>query len=341
MLCTLLSEVDMKMTTVGSRRFLETPTIMDSWVDEFGDDVVDAVSEKDQEELQDEWKNTSGLESLYGTLVELTTPVQTISSITGNESNDGIISRFIQWIKNFFKGIYNFFTGKSGGDGGSSNGSSKKEEDAFEKIDSHFEEGKVVTVPKTYAGFFEGSGKPKEDMRWVGEAVDKQIKFDTLFTSYIREMAKVVGSIKDKPIVEAAEILASEAGKARKSLIGSRGDLLPGTTLDAVGDVGISIYVNSSNASDGEFELKANKHICLKHKDLKGDNEDLPEAYDLLEEKLVDLLERIGKEERFGPLGKVITNILKLMKSILNRSLHTGRTLHSLLYLVTSKATGS
>lgn len=325
----------MKMTTVGSRRFLETPTIMDSWVDEFGDDVVDTVSEKDQEELQEEWNKTSGLESLYGTLVELTTPVQTISSITGNESNDGIISRFIQWIKNFFKGIYNFFTGKSGG------GSSKFNEDLSKKIDSHFEEGTIVTVGSGYAGLFEGSGKPKEDMKWVGEAVDKQINFNKLFISYIREVTKITDSIKDKPIVEAAEILSSGVGKARKSLIGSRGDLLPLSTLDAVGDTSISVDISSSKRFDGDFELKADKNICLKYKALSDSNKDLPDVLDSLEEKLVNLLEKIGKEERHGPLGKVITNVLKVVNAIFKRSLHTQSLIHNLLYLVTSKATGS
>lgn len=331
----------MKMTTVGSRRFLETPTIMDSWVDEFGDDVVDTVSEKDQEELQEEWNKTSGLESLYGMLVELTTPVQTISSITGNESNDGIISRFIQWIKNFFKGIYNFFTGNSDGGGSSSKGGDKKKEDVFKKIDSHFEEGKIVTVPKSYARFFEGHGKPKEDMRWVGEVVDKQIKFNKLFTSYIKEVAKAADSIKDKSIEEAAKILTDVARKTRGSLIGSRGDLLPLTTLDAVGDTGVSVYVNSSNTFDGDFELKADKQICLKYKVLLDSDKDLPEAFDLLEEKLVNLLERIGKEERYGSLGKVITNILKVTNTIFKRSLNSQKSITDLLHLVTSKATGS
>lgn len=312
----------MQINSTIKRRFLATPTIMDSWSAEFGDEVVEAVSEEYREELVDELEeskdSTSGLESLYSTVLYLTTPPDESVSISGLEGLGGAISRgvekVVQWIKDFFKAIWNFFTGAK----------QRKEvkdlKEASRKLESGevgFKEGKDISFPGTFSSMYLGTAKPPEDMRWVNEAFDRYLAGKKVIIEYLRKTnAKVATFISrgEVPDSELKEEFTSFLDEAAANLVKNK-DIIPGSTIEK-NDNGRYYFRPKSGVEsyNKPFNIKADSKVCKRIMDHFKTN--LVASTVLKEMLAIEVyVTALVKSKAGQALGKIVKDFLRFVKT--------------------------
>ena len=224
---------------VLSRRFVNTPTVMELWDVEHAKEPKEHEP-KDVEELveeKDDKAEVTGTESYYRWAMAATNYVE--GERAGNEglwtNVKSAFTTFIENVKKFFKWVFSFFTSKK-----------RMVEQTTDKLEKTVKAKGVkegpIAYPKDYVLIWNAEGKPGQDITWIkGKLTEIEGVINGLGKGYLKELESYLSELR-------VAIKASTAGQISNNRAGfdkvqnifttnlekiiKTGPFLAGTTLE-------------------------------------------------------------------------------------------------------------
>jgi len=178
-------------------RFINSPTVMESYQVEHPESPVD-LSDEEVEDLSDEYNKVSGNEGYYKLLFEHMRPQQEAITRSGNEGlvswTKSAISSFIEGIKKFFKWIWSFFFGKA-------KQLEKKSENIEDDLKTHGVKSGDIPYPLVYAQLWANPKPVPKNLDWMKTFLTQLNKALDAATDHADAMQNFCNNVKSVLII--------------------------------------------------------------------------------------------------------------------------------------------
>lgn len=182
-------------------RFINSPTVMESYQQEHPESPVD-LSDEEVEELSNEYNKVSGNEGYYKLLFEHLRPQQEAITRAGNEGlvswTKSAIGSFIDAIKKFFKWIWSFFFGKA-------KQLEKKSEALEDDLKAHGVKDGDIPYPMVYTQLWADPKPVPKNLDWMKTFLAKLNKALDAGIAHAEAMQAFCNNIKSVLIVSQSE----------------------------------------------------------------------------------------------------------------------------------------